>query len=372
MPKNNTAYKFRIYPNEEQKIMIAKTFGCCRFIYNSMLADKIEEYEKNNRMLKITPAGYKKANPWLKEVDSLALCNEGLHLDIAFKNFFDRKDMGFPRFKSKHGSRQSYTTNMVNNNIKLHGNRLTLPKIKNIRIVIHRELPADGYRLKSVTVSRESSGDYYASILYEYESCENQAEHIDAEHAEVLGIDYAMHGLAVLSDGTECDYPGFYRQQEARLKREQRRLSHCVKGSKNYKKQKIRVARCHRRIKNQRKDYLHKLSRKIADTYDAVAVEDIDMKAMSRCLNFGKSVMDNGYGMFCAMLKYKLERQNKRLIVIDRFFPSSKKCSCCGSIKSNLLLSDRVYECECGNRMNRDYNAALNIRDEGKRIIACV
>ena len=266
MPKNNTAYKFRIYPNEEQKIMIAKTFGCCRFIYNSMLADKIEEYEKNNRMLKITPAGYKKANPWLKEVDSLALCNEGLHLDIAFKNFFDRKDMGFPRFKSKHGSRQSYTTNMVNNNIKLHGNRLTLPKIKNIRIVIHRELPADGYRLKSVTVSRESSGDYYASILYEYESCENQAEHIDAEHAEVLGIDYAMHGLAVLSDGTECDYPGFYRQQEARLKREQRRLSHCVKRSKNYKKQKIRVARCHRRIKNQRKDYLHKLSRKIADT----------------------------------------------------------------------------------------------------------
>lgn len=118
MPKNNTAYKFRIYPNEEQKIMIAKTFGCCRFIYNSMLADKIEEYEKNNRVLKITPAGYKKANPWLKEVDSLALCNEGLHLDIAFKYFFDRKDMGFPRFKSKHRSRQSYTTNMVNNNFK--------------------------------------------------------------------------------------------------------------------------------------------------------------------------------------------------------------------------------------------------------------
>ena len=178
-----------------------------------------------------------------------------------------------------------------------------------------------------------------------------------------------MNGLAVFSDGRKSDYPGFYRMAEERLAREQRKLSHCEKGSRNYEKQRRRVAVCHEKVRNQRKDFLHKLSRELADSYDVIGVEDIDMKAMSRSLHFGKSVMDNGYGILRTMLGYKLEEQGKVLVKVDRFFPSSKRCSCCGKIKKDLQLSDRIYRCSCGNIMDRDVNAAINIRMEAMRMI---
>ena len=212
----NIAYRFRIYPTEEQKILLGKTFGCCRFLYNQMLNDKIREYKKTKKLLKNTPAMYKKEYPFLKEVDSLALANVQLHLEKAYKNFFRDPKAGFPRFKSKHHSQNSYTTNVVNGNI---------------------------------------------------------------------------------------------------------------------------------------------------------LVEDIDMKAMSQCLHFGKSVQDNGYGMFRNMLDYKLAWKGKELVKVDRFFPSSKKCSKCGKIKKELKLSERVYRCTCGNEMDRDRNAAINIREEARRML---
>jgi len=173
----------------------------------------------------------------------------------------------------------------------------------------------------------------------------------------------------VFSDGTRADYPGYYRKGQEKLVREQRKLSRCKKGSRNYEKQRRRVAKCHRKIRNQRNDYQHKLSRQIADRYDAVAVEDIDMKAMSRGLHFGKSVMDNGFGAFRDKLTYKLEMKGKRLIKVDRFYPSSKRCSCCGQVKKELGLGERIYACSCGMRMDRDINAAINIREEGRRLI---
>ena len=179
-----------------------------------------------------------------------------------------------------------------------------------------------------------------------------------------------MHGMTLFSDGLTAVYPGYLRQAEEKLAREQRKLSHCEKGSRNYEKQKRKVALCHEKVKNQRKDYIHKLTRKIADEYDAVGVEDIDMKAMSRCLHFGKSVMDNSYGMFRDILGYKLEEQGKRLVKVDRFFPSSKKCCKCGKVKKELKLSERIYRCECGNVMDRDKNAAINIREEARRILS--
>ena len=185
----------------------------------------------------------------------------------------------------------------------------------------------------------------------------------------ILGIDYAMQGLAVFSDGTRADYPGYYRKGQEKLGREQRKLSHCKKGSRNYEKQRRRVAKCHRKIRNQRNDYQHKLSREIAERYDAVAMEDIDMKAMSRGLHFGKSVMDNGFGAFRDKLAYKLEMKGKRLIKVDRFYPSSKRCSCCGQVKKELGLGERIYTCSCGMRMDRDINAAINIREEGRRLL---
>ena len=362
----NRAYRFRIYPTPEQEILFLKTFGCCRFVYNRMLADKVEEYEKTKKMKKTTPAVYKNSYPWLKEVDSLALANVQLHLEAAFRKFFREPKVGFPRFKSKHRSRKSYTTNVVSGNIRLSGGKLRLPKAGEVRIRLHREIP-EGQKLKSVTVSMEPSGKYYASLLCEYEACENQAGMRKSE--KVLGIDYTMDGMAVFSTGEKCGNPGYYRQALARLAREKRRLSKRQKGSRNHHKQKHRVALCHEKVKNQRKDFLHKLSRSLAEKYDAVAVEDLDMKAMSKSLNFGKNVMDNGYGMFLAMLSYKLEDRRGRLVRIDKFFPSSKKCSRCGKVKKVLPLSERTYRCECGNQMDRDVNAAINIREEGKRLL---
>ena len=235
-------------------------------------------------------------------------------------------------------------------------------------IHIYRE-PAEDFRLKSVTVSMEPSGKYFASLLYEGYSCENQAAEPDYSTATILGIDYTMQGMAVFSEKIETEEAGFFRKNEKRLAREQRKLSRCIRGSHNYELQKKKVARCHEKIRNQRRDYLHKLSREIADSYDAVAVEDIDMKAMGQCLHFGKSVQDNGYGMFREMLDYKLAWKGKKMVKVDRFFPSSKKCCKCGRIKKELKLSERVYRCACGNEMDRDRNAAINIREEARRML---
>ena len=301
---------------------------------------------------------YKKEYPFLKEVDSLALANVQLHLEKAYKNFFREPKIGFPRYKSKHHSRNSYTTNLVNGNILVESKRIRLPKLKWIAMKKHRE-PAEDFRLKSVTVSMEPSGKYFASLLYEGYSCENQVAESDYSTAKILGIDYAMQGMAVFSEKIETEEAGFFRKNEKRLAREQRKLSRCVRGSHNYELQKKKVARCHEKIRNQRRDYLHKLSRKIADNYDAVAVEDIDMKAMEQCLHFGKSVQDKGYGMFREMLDYKLAWKGKKMVKVDRFFPSSKKCCKCGRIKKELKLSERVYRCACGNEMDRDRNAAI-------------
>lgn len=365
----NKAYRFRIYPDQKQKEMLSKTFGCCRFLYNIMLEDKIKEYKVTKKMLKNTPAQYKKQFPWLKEVDSLALANVQLHLETAYKNFFRDPKIGFPKFKSKHRSTNSYTTNVVNGNIRLGNRKLKLPKMTAMKIKQHREIP-ENYSLKSVTVSREPSGKYYASLLYEYAANENQiaATKLKDEY-KILGMDYAMAGMAVFSNGSRCEYPSYYRKAEKKLAREQRRLSKCIKGSWNYQKQRKKVALCHEKVRNQRKDYHHKLSRKIADMYDAVAVEDLNMKAMSQYLNLGKGIMDNGYGMFLNLLEYKIRERGKTLVKVDKFYPSSKTCSKCGKIKEHLELSERIYECDCGNRMDRDLNAAINIREEGKRIL---
>ena len=363
------AYRFRLYPDDAQAQLFAKTFGCCRFLYNHMLADKIAEYGRTGKMLQNTPAQYKKAYPWLKEVDSLALANVQMHLERAYKNFFTNPAAGFPKFRAKRRSRDSFTTNVVNGNIRLEGRRLKLPKMNPVRIIVHREIP-EGSILKSVTVVREPSGKYYASLLYEQEACENQAG-IQIQAEKVLGIDFAMAGLGVFSDGSRAEYPMYYRKAEKRLAREQRKLSHCKKGSRNYGKQRRKVAGLHEHIRNQRRDFQEKLSARIAENYDAVVVEDLNMKAMGRSLHFGKSVMDNANGQFREMLERKMEKRGKAFVKVSRHFPSSKRCCGCGRIKEDLKLSDRVYECSCGYIEDRDINAARNLREEGKRILNC-
>ena len=363
----NRAMKFRIEPGKEQEELFAKTFGCCRFLYNRMLSDR-RQAEQSGEKLRPRPAMYKKEYPWLKEADSLALCNVQLDLEGAFRNYYERPDMGYPKYKSKHHSRQSYTTNVVNGNIRIEGKKIRLPKIGAVKIRKHREIP-EGWRLKSVTVSREPGGTYYASLLFDLPESEKQTSGRQGK-TRYLGIDYAMDGLVVLSDGTRADYPKYYRKAQEKLAREQRRLSHCEKGSRNYMKQKRKVAKVHEKVRNQRQDFLHKFSRQLADAYDVIGVEDLDMKAMSRSLHFGKSVMDNGFGMLRTMLEYKLAEHGGELLKVDRWFPSSKRCSFCGKIKESLTLSERTYTCSCGNVMDRDVNAAVNIKMEAMRLMA--
>ena len=364
--KANKAYKFRIYPNAEQRVLFAKTFGCVRFIYNKMLSDKIEYYEKTKQKLNNTPAQYKHEFKWLREVDSLALANAQMHLQKAFTNFFTNPKSGFPVFKSRHKNRKSYTTNNQKGSITLENGLLKLPKVAElIKIKQHRQIPKN-YKIKSVTVSQTPSGKYYASILFEYE---NQVH--ETKLHTFLGLDFSMHELYKDSEGKEPKYPGYYRQAEKKLKREQRKLSKMRKGSKNRDKQRIRVAKLHEKAANQRRDFLHKQSRQITNAYDCVCIEDLDMKAMSQCLNFGKSVSDNGWGMFVTFLKYKLEEQGKKFVKVDKFFASSQTCSKCGCKNSKTKdLSVRKWICpKCGTHHDRDVNAAVNIRNEGMRLV---
>jgi len=365
----NKAYKFRIYPNNEQQVLITKTFGCVRFVYNKMLGDKIDLYEKfkeDKEQLKInkprTYTSYKAEFDWLKEVDNFSLVNAKLNLETAYKNFFRDKGIGFPKFKSKHKDKQSYTTNITNNNIRIENGYIKLPKLGFVKIKQHRTIPMN-YNLKSATISKTPTGKYYVSILFEYEK-----EIIPVKPNNVIGLDFSMKELFISSEGIGAEYPKYYRKALEKLGKEQRKLSKCKVGSNNRKKQRLQVAKLHEHISNQRKDFLHKLSKQITNVYDCVCIENLNMKDMSS--DFGKSVSDNSFGMFRNMLAYKLQEQGEQLIVIDKWFPSSKKCSCCGNVKETLSLSERTYHCDCGFVLDRDINAAINIKNEGIRTLS--
>ena len=371
----NKAYKFRIYPNDEQKVLFAKTFGCVRLVYNHWLDRKIKQYEEDKTVVTYNVCAKEMAElkkteeySFLREVDSISLQQSLRHLDTAFQNFFRQPKTGFPRFKSKKRNTNSYSTVCINGNISILNGYLRLPKAGNVRMKQHRLIPSE-YILKSVTISQTPSGKYYASILFAYE---NQVQ--EQTPQIFLGLDYSMHELYKDSNGNEPAYPRYYRQAEKKLKWEQRKWSNMKKGSKNREKQRIKVAKLHEKAANQRRDFLHKQSRQIANAYDCVCTEDLDMKAMSQALHFGKSVSDNGWGMFVSFLKYKLEEQGKRLVKVDKFFASSQTCSCCGYInKKTKDLAVRVWDCpQCGMHHDRDVNAAINIRNEGMRIALAI
>lgn len=365
------AYKFRIYPNTEQQVLLAKTFGSVRLVYNHFLGVKTKLYEEEKRAMSYTQCAaelvsLKSEKSFLKEVDSIALQQSLRHLDTAFQNFFRDKKVGYPKFKSKKHHHCSYTSVCVNNNIRLENGVLVLPKVGKVRIKQHRMIP-EGYVLKSVTVSRTPSGKYYASILYDHET-----EVKSTELSRAIGLDFSMPDLFVSSeDDIQMDknFLHHYRRSQAKLAKEQRILSHRKKGSNRYYKQRRKVAVLHEKISNQRKDYLHKVSRQIANAYDIVCVEDLNMQDMSQTLNFGKSVADNGWGMFLRFLEYKLADSGKTLVKIDKWYASSKTCCICGYVNQGLTLCDRNWECPvCHTFHERDKNAAINIKAEGLRI----
>ena len=371
----NKAYRFRIYPTIEQETMIRKTFGCVRFIYNQMLAERqktSEQYKDDHAQLKRhryrTPAGFKTEFEWLREVDSLALCNAELNLKKAFKNFFRDKRVGYPKFKSRKNPIHSYTTNNQNGTIRIteEGKQVRVPKLGEIRVKLHRQIP-QGYAIKSATISRSGTGKYHISILTEYAV---RMEPVVPRAEKVMGLDYSSKGLYVDHTGTPAQYPQYLRQMEARLKTEQRTLSRRKKGGSNWQKQKLRVAKLHEKVSNQRKDFLHKESGRLAEAWDAIAIEDLNMQTMSQTLSLGKSTMDNGNGMFRSFLSYKLAERGKPLVRIDKWFPSSRLCGTCGTINKELTLKDRVWICGgCNTTHQRDENAAWNIQVEGIRML---
>ena len=366
----NKAIKYRLYPTTEQCVMFAKTFGCCRKVWNLMLSDKVTSYEKTKTFGKQTPAMYKKEYPFLKEVDSLALANVQLHLQQAMKNCFRSNHCKFPKFKSAKHSRKSYTTNNQKGTITLLDNAIKLPKVGKVKAVIHRKW--EDWKVKSATISQDRDGNYYASVLYEFD-LETVAMSKNFEHT--IGLDYKSDGLYMDSNGTIGSNHKYYRESHEKLAKEQRKLSR-KKGSKkgeqksnNYIKQQRKVGKIHRHITNQRLDNLHKKSTEIANGVDVVCVETLNMRAMAnKGFGNGKATLDNGYGKFLSMLEYKLAERGKYLVKVSKWYPSSQLCHRCGK-KKKLRLEERIYECECGLVMDRDYNAAINILREGLRVL---
>ena len=371
----NKAIKYRIYPTTEQRVMFTKTFGCCRKVYNLMLADKIEGYKATGKFPTVTPAKYKEDYPYLKEVDSLALANKQMDLQAAFRNRFNKKrkkKSGFPKFKSAKHSRKSYTTNNQNGTVAIINNKyIKLPKIGKVKAVIHR---IDNWTVKSATISLASDGKYYASVLFEFDEIENT---YIADKTNAIGLDYASNGLYVDNNGNVGTNHKYYRESYDKLAKEQRKLSR-MQGSKknedksnNYIKQLHKVNKIHRHIANQRLDNLHKISTEIANQYDVVCVETLNMKAIAnKKFGNGKATMDNGYGMLLSMLEYKLSDRNKYFVKVDKWFPSSQICHCCGTRHPEMKdLANRKMICDCGLIMNRDQNAAINILNEGLRLL---
>jgi putative transposase len=326
-----------------------------------MLEDKQKHYELTKNSLHLTPAQYKNDYPFLKDIDSLSLANTQLNQEKAFRMFFNHKQ-DFPKFRSKKQD-YGYTTNLVNNNIVLLKGYIKLPKLGEVKIKQHRVIPNE-MTLKSVTVSKSSTGKYYVSILYEY-----QKEIKKKDVKESIGLDFSMTHFYVDSEGFKMEYPKDIQTDFNKLRILQRSLSRRIKGSSNYYKKVLEIALLHERIKHKRDDFLHKLSNAIAKRNDLVSVEGLNLIEMSQERPYyAKQISRFGWTRFVSFLKYKLETQGKTLMMMDQWYPSSKTCSQCGEIHTELKLSNRVFECpRCSNQIDRDHNAAININKEGFR-----
>lgn len=359
------AFKYRINPNEEQKVLLAKHFGSVRFLFNRFLNERQTAYNENNKAFsnynldsaKLTELKKNEEFAWLKEINSQSLQFALKCLDTAYQNFFKKK-ADFPNYKNKN-SKQSFC---VPQSIRLENDNIFIPKFKEpIKAVVHRKFNGT---IKQCTVSKSPSGIYYVSVLVD------TVHILKPKTGLVVGIDLGVKDFAITSDGYKYKNNRYTKTYAKKLKAAQQHLSRKVKGSNRYNKQKTKVARLHEKIANSRKDNLHKVSTDLISKYDVIVLEDLNVKGMVKNHKLSKHISDASWGSFVAMLQYKAAWNEKTVQIIDRWFPSSKTCGCCGYINQNLSLKDREWICpSCHSVLDRDFNAAKNILKEGLRNI---
>ena len=368
------AFKYKIYPNKEQEILIQKTFGCARFVYNQYLAKRIELYKKDKSTMNYNACSndlkrLKQEYEWLKEVDSVSIQSSLKDLDIAYQNFFRRVKQGntkagFPKFKSKKDNKKSYKTKCTNNNIQVLDKQIKLPKLGLVKCKVSKQIQG---RILSATISQNPSGKYFVSVC-----CTDVEIPQYSSTGVAVGIDLGIKEFAITSDNQHIKNHKYLAKSQKKLAKLQRQLSRKTIGSSNRNKARIKVARQYEKVNNQRKDFLHKLSTDLVRKYDVICLEDLQVKNMVKNHKLAKSISDVSWSEFVRQLQYKADWQHKITQKIDKFFPSSQLCSCCGYKNTNTKdLGVREWECpQCHTVHDRDVNAAINICNEGLRLLS--